>query len=208
MGTAQLRYGPARCSSCKPARLPVPQQVVRLCRSADPHLSRITVLPPAYRLRDPGISRESELFSLSSRRRILALVTNVPHYAEARRSRVPCQPKPSGCFQPMGRSRQGSAAAAVPAYPAAKLLCQGSAATVAIMIPQFKVRGLSLLGQVAACPHLMPFAKGPPSSEPALASMPSFSPFAKGAVPFGSRFNLRRYQHVATTFEVIVMRGN
>ena len=192
-------------------------------------------MPPAYRLCDPGISRESELFALSSRRHILALVTNVPHYAEARRSRVPCQPKPSGCFQPIpglivpypfgpfreqpilecvgvvptsGRSRQGSAAAAVPAYPAAKLLCQGSAATVAIMIPQFKVRGLSLLGQVAACPHLMPFAKGPPSSEPALASMPSFSPFAKGAVPFGSRFNLRRYQHVATTFEVIVMRGN
>ena len=101
MGTAQLRYGPVRCSSCKPARLPVPQQVVRLCRSADPHLSRITVLPPAYRLRDPGISRESELFALSSRRHILALVTNVPHYAEARRSRVPCQPKLSGCFQPI-----------------------------------------------------------------------------------------------------------
>ena len=117
-------------------------------------------------------------------------------------------PECVGVVPTSGQSRQGSAAAAVPAYPAAKLLCQGSAATVAIMIPQFEVRGLSLLGQVAACPHLMPFAKGPPSSEPALASMPSFSPFAKGAVPFGSRFNLRRYQHVATTFEVIVMRRN
>ncbi len=30
---------------------------------------------------------------------MLAPVTNVPHYAEARRSRVPCQPKPSGCYQ-------------------------------------------------------------------------------------------------------------
>ena len=161
----------------------------------------------------PGVgtrsaARDRDLLCVTAIMPYLALVTNVPHYAEARRSRVPCQLKPSGCYQPIpglivpypfrpfreqpilecvgvvptsGRSRQGSAAAAVPAYPAAKLLCQGSAATVAIMIPQFKVRGLSLLGQVAACPHLMPFAKGPPSYRANTASIPSFELLCQGS---------------------------
>ena len=80
---------------------PFPSRWFAYAEARIPNLSRISALPPAYRLRDPGISRESELFALSSPRHILALVTNVPHYAEARRSRVPCQPKPSGCFQPI-----------------------------------------------------------------------------------------------------------
>ena len=91
-------------------------------------------------------ARDRDLLCVATVMPYLALVTNVPHYAEARRSRVPCQPKPSGCFQPIPglivpypfgpfreqpilecvgvvptscRSSQGSAAAAVPAYPAA-----------------------------------------------------------------------------------------
>ena len=91
-------------------------------------------------------ARDRDLLYVAAVMPYLALVTNVPHYAEARRSRVPCQPKPSGCYQPIPglivpypfgpfreqpilecvgvvptscRSSQGSAAAAVPAYPAA-----------------------------------------------------------------------------------------